>query len=296
MYKDDLASWLDNNPLLDEQYTKPNYTIRYCNPQSKLCLILFSGNGLYYPNTEEEFINRIIKDNRYEWQNITQGAVFKKKCAKIIFLRDIYKQWYITGINKTLNTIEKVINWLKKETEGYTIITAGTSAGGYAAVLFGISLKAEKIFSFSGQFFLTDIEKNPFLKQYSHTTQYNKYYDLSQFCILSKSPIFYFYPALCEYDVCQANAVKNIPTVYSFRIKSEVHGYTVLPKNYRFLFWKHTKKLLKLHMRFKEKNITSEKLLAASSISYTIFYLFFSIYQRIKNSLKKYVISNMGEK
>ena len=143
MYQDDLDSWLDNNPLLKEQYTKANYTIRYCNPQSKLCLILF------------------------------------------------------------------------------------------------------------------------------------------------------FYPALCEYDVCQANAVKNIPTIYSYRIKSDIHGDTILPKNYRFLFWKHTKKLLKLHMHFKEKNITSEKLLAASSISYTIFYLFFSIYQRIKNSLKKYVISNM---
>ena len=293
MYKDDLASWLDNNPLLDEQYTKPNYTIRYCNPQSKLCLILFSGNGLYYPNTEAEFSSRIIKDDRYEWSNVTKSRIFQKKCAKIIFLRDIYKQWYVTGINKTLNTIEKVINWLKKETEGYTIITAGTSAGGYAAVLFGMSLKAEKIFSFSGQFFLTDIEKNPFLKQYSHTTQYNKYYDISQLCILSKSPIFYFYPALCEYDVCQANAVENIPTVYSYRINSDVHGDTVLPQNYRFLFFRKKKKLRKLYMRFKDKNITSKKLLYACSVLYAISDLFSLVYKRLKSFLKKCIINNI---
>ena len=295
MPTDDLASWLNNNHLLQEQYKKPNYNIRYGNTRSKLCLILFSGNGLYYPNMETEFINRIIKDDRYEWSNITKSRIFQKKCAKIFFLRDIYKQWYVTGINQSLNTVEKLLNWLKKETEGYIIITAGSSAGGYAAVLFGLLLHAERIFSFSGQFILSDIEENPLLKKYANNNQYNQYYNLVDFCSISRTPIFYFYPALCEYDKTQAQAVASIERerVYTYRIESAIHGDTVLPQNYRFLFFGKKKKLRKLYMRFKDKNITSKKLLAASSISYTIFYLFFSIYQRIENSLKKYVISNM---
>jgi len=296
MPTDNLASWLNNNHLLQEQYKKPNYNIRYGNTRSKLCLIFFSGNGLYYPNTETEFINRIIKDDRYEWSNITKSRIFQKKCAKIFFLRDIYKQWYVTGINQSLNTVEKLLNWLKKETEGYTIITAGSSAGGYAAVLFGLLLRAERIFSFSGQFILSDIEENPLLKKYANNNQYNQYYNLVDFCSISQTPIFYFYPALCEYDKRQAKAVASMcgeGGIYAYRIESAIHGDTVLPQNYRFLFFGKKKKLRKLYMRFKDKNITSKKLLCACSVLYAISDLFSLVYKRLKSFLKKCIINDI---
>ena len=70
-----------------------------------------------------------------------------------------------------MNTIPLLLEWLKKETRGYEVYTVGSSAGGYAAVLFGYSLNAERIISFNGQFILYDLlststpEINPILFQ-----------------------------------------------------------------------------------------------------------------------------------
>ena len=62
-----------------------NYIIKNTNPKSKVCLIFFSGNGLYYPNEENEFINKIIKKNRFEWENISSNKVFYRETGKNIF-------------------------------------------------------------------------------------------------------------------------------------------------------------------------------------------------------------------
>ena len=283
MPNSDLETWLNNNEaVLEKQYEKPNYHIRYCNPKSKVCFMFFSSNGIYFPNTESEFTKQIRDNDRYEWINITNSRIFQKKCAKIIFLRDIYKQWYVTGINQSLNTIEKLVPLLKKETEGYTVITAGSSSGGYAAVLFGILLQAEKIFSFSGQFVLSDIEENPLLKKYINNTIYNQYYNLVDFCKFSQTPIFYFYPALCEYDRTQAQAVATAEgkQVYAYRIESAVHGNTLLSQNYRFLFFKKEKSLFKLYMRFKGKNVTAERFLMASCLPYAAYFFLKNIVHR----------------
>ena len=61
------------------------------------------------------------------------------------FVRDVYKQWYLKGVNAEIDSIEKLYEFLKAETEGYQIVTVGSSAGGYAAVLFGYLLNATKV-------------------------------------------------------------------------------------------------------------------------------------------------------
>ena len=120
------------------------------NPNAErkdICVVYFSSHNIYYPNTEEVFRKKIIEKDAYEWYSTRIEAGHKH-----IFIRDIQKQWYIQGINKRINSPEKLLDFLKKECEGYRIITVGSSAGGYAAVLYGSQLGAEKVFSFNGQY------------------------------------------------------------------------------------------------------------------------------------------------
>lgn len=70
------------------------------------------------------FKTSLIEKNRYEWTN------YHLSCAeKEIFIRDIYKSWYVTGINVNLDTIDKMVQFLKKETEGLKTILIGSSLG-----------------------------------------------------------------------------------------------------------------------------------------------------------------------
>lgn len=98
---------------------------------------------------------RTIKaEDRFEWENLVNYSDIPKHAAKCIFIRDIHKTWHITGINHKINSIDKLIEFLKEITQGYQIITVGSSAGGYMSALVGAKLNAHLAFSFSGQFSL----------------------------------------------------------------------------------------------------------------------------------------------
>jgi hypothetical protein len=81
-----------------------------------------------------------------------------KNAGKLIFVRDIFKSWYVCGISDRYSSIDDMIDFLKEETKGYKVITVGNSAGGYMAVLAGVLLGAERVFNFSGQYSLRIIE------------------------------------------------------------------------------------------------------------------------------------------
>ena len=53
----------------------------------------------------------------------------------MIFVRDMWKQWYINGINQKIDSVEKVIEFLRTETENMRVTTVGNSSGGYMATL-----------------------------------------------------------------------------------------------------------------------------------------------------------------
>ena len=64
-------------------YKKKNYKIINNKIFSKdRIFIFFSGNGLYYPNTNEVFKKIIINQDRYEWFGISKNI----DCKKIIFI------------------------------------------------------------------------------------------------------------------------------------------------------------------------------------------------------------------
>jgi hypothetical protein len=91
-----------------------NYLIEY-NEQCKdktYCAVYFCSNDLYYPNVEDIFRKRIVEKNFFEWYNLRI-----EKAYKHIFVRDVFKQWYLSGINQSIDSPERLIEFLKNETD-----------------------------------------------------------------------------------------------------------------------------------------------------------------------------------
>lgn len=223
---------IDSEIVRSVYINQPNYKIEYNNScKANICAIYFSSNDIYYPNNEDIFQKRIVEKNFFEWYNTRINA------RKHIFLRDIFKQWYLEGINAELDSPEKIFEWLKRETEGYEVVTVGSSAGGYSAVLYGSLLKAQKVIAFNAQFSLKAIadesgEKcNPLVYKYKNTDR-SKYFELKD-KISESVNYFYFLSVGCEKDMLQATKLFSPPPIppKSFnclRFKTAHHGIPFL--------------------------------------------------------------------
>lgn len=251
----------ENNDLLNEYFEKENYKEIIVNAEKNLCYIFFSGNGLYYPNTVEEFKKTIIESNRYEWENIANSPELLQKAGKYIFLRDLYKSWYIKGINANIDSIDKLFEWLKERTNGYRIITVGNSAGGYMAALMGSLLNAEMVFDFSGQFSLYAnkdvVTKYALLNKYSADIERKKYFDICEFLEHNEN-IMYFWPGKSEIDIKQYDLVKETK-IYSFRFKARIHGQSMYSANIPYLLVQDKQYLLDLYKHYEGKDIVKEE-------------------------------------
>lgn len=234
--------------LLSQEYKKDNYLIQDFDNNSKTCLIFFSSNGLYYPNTIEEFTNKIINNNRFEWINLTKNNYYHKHASRIIYLRDVFKSFYISGINNQYDCIDKLLSFLKEKTKGYEVITAGSSAGAFAAVLYGCLLNASKIFAFSSIFDISGDEYNtfPIIKQFKNAPETSKYYNLVNLIKNSNSNIFYYYPFYSEIDTNQAEYIKNLSNVTVIKLNAKIHGESLEPLNYQYIFFQTPKQIKKL--------------------------------------------------
>lgn len=217
-----------DSEIVKKQRKQSNYRIEYNQENAKnVCAIYFGSNDIYFPNTEASFKYSIIEANRYEWVHQKIAGV-----KKHIFLRDIYKQWYLAGINDEINTPEKLFDWLRIQTDGYKIYTVGSSAGGYAAILYGALLNADKVYAFNPQLELNSLletseEINPLIYRLQNS-ELRKYYDLLPIVVESKNHnIFYFVSidSPCDktqYQHLQENAGNGI--LKTIRFKSSHHG------------------------------------------------------------------------
>lgn len=208
-----------------------NYKIEYAENVPKIyCVIYFSSNDIYYPNTETAFREQLMKHDKFEWYRTRI-----RKGYKHIFVRDIRKQWHISGINSKINSPWKLLDFLKEETAGYRVITLGSSAGGFAAVLFGQLLQAEKIISFNGNFeLLSKLETStedicPLLFRHRHDPELIKWYDTRNF-ITNPETIYYFQSIFSEQDIYKYNQVKHIP-IHRIQFKTSHHGIPFLKTN-----------------------------------------------------------------
>lgn len=84
-----------------------NYVIEIDSnsPHKDLCVIYFTSNAVYYPNTKAQFVDSIVEKDYYEWRQSAPISAYKQ-----IFIRDIYKQWYLQGINNQINTPPRFSN------------------------------------------------------------------------------------------------------------------------------------------------------------------------------------------
>ncbi|WP_298480356.1 hypothetical protein [uncultured Maribacter sp.] len=239
-----------DSEIVKQQYkTAKNYLIEYTtddtSAKENYCTIYFSSNNLYFPNNNSTFQEEIIKKNTFEWYSTRIN-----KAKKHIFIRDIHKQWYLTGINEEINTIEKLHVFLKKETKDYKTITIGSSSGGYAAVLFGQLLNAYTTYSFNGQFRLfwqmqnSSSQIDPILFRFKKNDNLKKYYNIVNF-IKNPSSILYFNSQKSSEDIAQMKYVKNLGLQF-FIFKTKHHGIPFIASTLPKLLNTNVAELLKL--------------------------------------------------
>ena len=188
--------WSTDDKMLDEVYQQNNFECVDTGIDSEWCYILFSSNGLYYPNKQEVFEEQIVRKNRFEWKWVVQNSQIPQRAARIIYVRDIHKIWYTYGISAKVDTIDKTLELLKSLTGKYKVITVGSSAGGYMAVLTAIRLQAQYCLNFSGQYKIDEELRNP-------------YTDISGMLDEYQGTVFYFAPAYCQSDIEQYRLVEK---------------------------------------------------------------------------------------
>lgn len=209
-------------------YRAGNIKVRKNDIANGKCYIYFSSNSLYIKDSESDFKRQIIDNDRYEWLNRSAESVPELE----IFVRDIWLSWYVNGINKNIDSLDKLIAHLKKITEGYAVTTIGVSSGGYAAAITAAMLNASRCFDFSGQFSLSHhfshITTNPFLKSYYAEHPNGCNLEAYKLIRQSQTPIYYFLPVKSTQDIEQATFALMCNNVKSIRFSSKRHGSPVL--------------------------------------------------------------------
>ena len=122
--KENLDLW--NSIQMAKAYSGNNYREIFLNPSSDICIVFFSSNGLYYPNTIAEFEKTVMQEDRYEWENHLSDRRIRDYAGKVILVRDVYKQWYVKGISSMQDSVEVVKELLAQLTEGCRIVTVGS--------------------------------------------------------------------------------------------------------------------------------------------------------------------------
>lgn len=114
---------------------------------SEILVVAFSGMATQLSMPPAEFMRTFLAKN-----------------ISVIFIKDFWQCWYQKGLLGLTKNIDETASFLKQEllkVNPKKIIFIGTSAGGYASILFGILLNIDEILSFSPQ---TYIEEQIFAK------------------------------------------------------------------------------------------------------------------------------------
>lgn len=252
----DFNIWDENNPLIRSVYEKDNYIIREYENDSDIAAVYFSSNGLYYPDTEEEFRKTVAEGNRYEWLRL-----HRKQVKKEIFLRDIFKCHYVLGINSRINSIDRLVSFLKELTEGMRVITVGNSAGGYAAAVVGTCMKAYMVFSFSGQNDITGYTRKSVSPagRYKDDETRSRYYSIRKLWEGTEIPYtFYFYSGHHKGDVGQCEQVMGMSDYnrfFPFRFDTDTHEKTMYNFNLPYILSFDREELKKLCIHYKDSYI-----------------------------------------
>lgn len=216
----------EDNSLLSEVYRGDNYKVIEGLADNGKCVIFFSGNALFYPNTESSFRKTVIEKDRYEWAGV--ASVMVNYVSRIILVRDIRKCWYTYGISEKYDTVQKTVEMLRQLCSGYDIYTYGNSAGAYMAVLAGIGLNAKAVFNWGGQIDLHGkdiyLEENDFIKAAIKDPEKTDMLDLKNILKDNTVPVYSFYAAKNDLDIDELKELKEAKNVSIIRFDSDRHG------------------------------------------------------------------------
>ena len=252
----DLRLWEQDNKLLTEWYHKDNVLVKDIGRGDK-CYIFFSSNDIYYPNTVETFTEKIVNKDRFEWTNMAASREIMADAGRMVFVRDLYKQWYITGINDAVNTHDLLIDHLRDLSKGYRVITLGSSAGGYMALLAGAKLNAEACFDFSGQIVLDSVRVDFCLRMRGCEPSALKYYDLKSVISGSTCDFYYFYPVYNEEDRAVYESIAGFDNVHGFGFNQRNHAATMMAGNMRFIVCRDREYMMRLHEKYRGRVINN---------------------------------------
>lgn len=262
MMSEDIFRIDSSNRLLNHVYQQDNIRVIEGMAKNKQCIIFCSSNGLYFPDTYEEFRTKIICNNYFEGGRLSSLLI--DYVERIILIRDIRKRFYVTGISEKFNSIDCVLELLANLTAGYEIIATGSSSGGYMAAIIGLHLNAKLVISAGGQWNLNKCnnvtETCYFLRKNRENTLLNKYYDLSKMFQDNRVPIFYMYGGLNESDISQVRYAKDVRNLYPIAIKSYGHAASVSTESYSRLLCAAREDILNIYHKNRKELIETDRL------------------------------------
>ena len=214
--------------------------------ESKELYVFPSSNGLFFPNTFEVFQREIVEEDKYEWEGISCEPL---QDSKRLFLRDIHKQWYLRGVSRDLPSVDSIIELVRQQSKYKKVRLVGSSAGGYLSVILGLSLNAEFVLSFSGQFQLDATARDDPIENTLVVNNLDSKYHRLNFLFEKNctTPIFYFVGEGSERDQIDAKIAGSFRNVFVFRLRSEIHGVPFLPFVLKYLIVYDVDRLKSLH-------------------------------------------------
>ena len=260
-----------------------NSKIKILNPRSNKCLIAFTSNA---NGTEKKF----------EFENIFNNKKISRNFYKIIFVRDVNRTFYTNGISEKINSVDKLLDFLKFETKGKEIDTIGVSSGGYMAFLLSsyldnvircISLGGMiNITTWKGSFQTLNIADSDFVKNSSK--EQKKYFDLSKQIMKSKSNIYAFYSGVAKSDVDLMIEVKNngLDNINIIKFNTKKHGEYCYPFDYKYLLTKSDKKLKKIFTKY--KNIVISPLKFSLALQGPFLFAYNYLYKSLRGLLRRF--------
>lgn len=216
----------NNTPLLSASYRNANYRVIQGLADNNKCVIFFSGNALYYPNTEDCFRKTVLYKDRYEWAAVS--SVILEYVSRVILVRDIKKSWYVDGISDIYDTVNKTVDLLRELCKGYSVYTYGNSAGGYMAVYAGIKLNAKAVFNWGGQIDIRGKEiytqENDIIKEALRDPERSSQLDLKAVLKDNEVPVYSFYAADNALDQDELKELQDAKNMRIIRFDSDKHG------------------------------------------------------------------------
>jgi len=165
-----------NNHLIQGEFTRLNFLLRSYEEEISENKVLWSDSDDYYyeDNDSDILLISFASNGRGEdsipsfnfYQLLKNNKSFDK-----LFLRDIDRNYYLTGLKNSSKNLKETIDLIKKliSVKKYRkIVSIGSSAGGYAAILFGQLLNFSKVIAFNPQTVLSE-EKESIIEDYYYT-------------------------------------------------------------------------------------------------------------------------------